>query len=180
VLRSIDVRKSKGSCKWVRSELGYYQLASVLFRQVGDLVKGEMLARKAHRIRIHCYGNDHQEVGLSGNLLANILTEQGNLGDETERLAERFLAISIRNEGRNGLHTASGNQNLFIHHTYLSNRLPINDEKREHLLKAKSYCTEGVRIYTEIYGSTHPVTIELASMLPVVTLMIAKCNRQLG
>jgi hypothetical protein len=48
--------------------------------------------------------------------LARILKEQGQLGDETRGLFERFLAISIRNDGLDGSNTAAGNLNLGSFH----------------------------------------------------------------
>jgi hypothetical protein len=47
--------------------------------------------------------SNHQRVGRSFLLLARILTLQSQLGDETKRLYERFLANSILNFGPDGL-----------------------------------------------------------------------------
>jgi hypothetical protein len=62
---------------------GAFNLADVLFKQNGDLIKAEMLARESLRIRNLIHGSDHGIVQMSCYLLANILEAQGNLGDET-------------------------------------------------------------------------------------------------
>jgi hypothetical protein len=57
---------------------GAYNLANVIYRQEGDLIKAEMLARESLRIRTLIYGSDHGIVQISCYLLANILSAQGN------------------------------------------------------------------------------------------------------
>jgi hypothetical protein len=73
---------------------GYNNYAFVIKEQSGDLVKAEMLAREALRIRVKLYNKDHYIVGYSTSLLANILALQGKLGCETMEFYERSL-ISI-------------------------------------------------------------------------------------
>lgn len=78
---------------------GYYNLANVINRRKGDLVKVEMCARESLRIRNLVYYDNHQYVSNSLSLLANILTSQGKLGYETKKLLERSLANDIEEQG---------------------------------------------------------------------------------
>jgi hypothetical protein len=57
-----------------------HNLADVIYRQRGHLIKAEAHAREAIRIRTKKNGNDHNDVGVSCLLLANILMVQGKLG----------------------------------------------------------------------------------------------------
>jgi hypothetical protein len=93
---------------------GAYNLANVIHEQNGDLIKAEELARESLRIRTLVYGNNHNNdyFSVSCDLLAGILSAQGKFGDETRGLYERSLAITIRNQGPDGLHTAIGNFNI--------------------------------------------------------------------
>jgi hypothetical protein len=97
--------------------------------------------------------------------LANVLRGQGQLGDETRGLYERYLAISIRNEGPDGLRTAAGNYDLGLFHCELAGKQAKVDFKQTQLLLAKAYLEESVRIHTKIYGSTHTETVDAASPL---------------
>jgi hypothetical protein len=96
--------------------MGAYNLANVIFQQKGDLIKSEMLARESLRIESLINNSNHQSVGRACNLLAAILRAQGKYGDETRGLYERFLAISIRNNGPDGHNTAVGSYSLGIFH----------------------------------------------------------------
>jgi tetratricopeptide (TPR) repeat protein len=101
-------RKNGMDQEGVEVAMGSYNLADVIYRQDGDLLKAEELAREALRIRslIHS-SNDHQ-IGASCHCLATILESQGRqLEDETKRLFERSLAIYIMIEGPDGLNTAN-------------------------------------------------------------------------
>jgi tetratricopeptide (TPR) repeat protein len=147
---------------------GYYNLASVIIKQEGDLVKAEMLARESIRIRTRLYGNDHINVGINYNLLGHILMSQDNYGDETMELLERSLAIITNNDGPDGTNTALSNLNLGVFYDQLSERQQ-NDERKIaylHLSKAKS--EEAVRIYTKIFGPNNPQTIEASSMFSII------------
>jgi tetratricopeptide (TPR) repeat protein len=144
---------------------GYYNLGSVIQTQNGDLYKAERLAREAYRIRIQLYGNDHFYVGASAALLASILMSQGEMGDETKKLLESVLAIAIRNEGLDGINTASGNYNLATYHVDLARRQVNSDTKKKHICLAKSYIKEAIRIYTKLFGSAHPQTVKATSNL---------------
>jgi tetratricopeptide (TPR) repeat protein len=91
---------------------GYYNLAKVMTRLGEDLDKAETLAREAYRIRLQLYGDNHQILGYSISQLATVLTSQGDFGEETQKLHERFLANSILNQGVDGVNTGAGYFNL--------------------------------------------------------------------
>jgi hypothetical protein len=77
-----------------------------------DLDKAETLAREAYRIRLQLYGDNHQILGYSISQLATVLTSQGDFGEETQKLHERFLANSILNQGVDGVNTGAAYFNL--------------------------------------------------------------------
>jgi tetratricopeptide (TPR) repeat protein len=91
---------------------GYYNLAKVMTRLGEDLDKAETLAREAYRIRLQLYGDNHQILGYSISQLATVLTSQGDFGEETQKLHERFLANSILNQGVDGVNTGAAYFNL--------------------------------------------------------------------
>jgi tetratricopeptide (TPR) repeat protein len=148
--------------------VGAYNLARVICRQEGDLVKSEELAREALRLRILIFGHQHSDVGASCLLLAEILQSQGILGDETSGLYKRALAIAIRNEGPDGFNDAIGNGNLAGFYHRLARIQPTYKSKRTHLLTSKSYYEESQRIWSKIDGPTHPRTVEATSGLNTV------------
>jgi hypothetical protein len=125
---------------------GAFNLADILFKQNGDLIKAEMLARESLRIRNLIYGSDHSIVQMSCYFLANILSAQGNLGDETRGLYERSLALSIRNDGPDGLNTAIVNNKFGQFYIQLAEKEPTVDAERTQLLLSKSYHEEALRI----------------------------------
>jgi hypothetical protein len=140
---------------------GARNLALAIYRQEGeDLLNSEALARESLRIRLLIYGNDHDQVGSSCDLLANILVAKGKLGDEARGLYKRYLAISIRDTG-----TAIANHNLGKLHYQLAKEANTDDSERTQLLLAKSYFEESLRIATKKLGSTHPNTLENAAFL---------------
>lgn len=153
---------------------GYCILGKVINNQFGDLVKAEALAREAYRIRVQLYGNDHFLVGLTGSNLANILMSQRKLGDETQKLYERSLAISITNEGPEAFNAGVENFNLGNFHQLLAKRQMTSDTRKQHLCLAKSYSTEADRISTKIYGSSNPHSIRYASQLSTITLELSE------
>jgi hypothetical protein len=144
---------------------GYFNLASVISEQEGDLAKAEMLVRESLRIRTRVYGNDHRNVGHCCNLLARILLSQGNLGNETTELFERALAIITMNYGPNGSNTAASNLNLGAFYHKLAKTRQETQRKIEYLLLSKSKYVESVRVWTKIYGPDHPQTIMASSQL---------------
>jgi hypothetical protein len=146
---------------------GYGNLAKAMNRMAVDFTKAEALARESYRIRLLLYGNDHQLIGISCSLLATILLSQNDLGAEHQRLHEHALAIFIRNEGPDGINTASTNANLGGLHW---NRFVVAGYKgKEHLRLAKGYCKETVRIYTKMHGPTHPHAVQYSSLLSHIT-----------
>jgi hypothetical protein len=147
---------------------GYYNLGNVIVMQNGDPVKAERLAREAHRIRIHLYGNNSVHIGPSASLLANSLRLHGKLGDETRELYDCFLARAIMNEGPDGISTAVGNFNLGLLHLNLADRQLTGDKRKEHLCLAKPYVKEAIRISIKIHGSNHQHTIQYTSILLVI------------
>jgi hypothetical protein len=148
---------------------GYHNLASVITKQKGDLVKAEMLARESLRIRTLVYGNDHVEVGLSCSLLARILTSQDNLGNETIELFERSLANDTKHFGPDGRNTAVSNFNLSAFYHQLADTQQNSQKKIEYLRLSKSIFKEALRIYTKIFGSDNPQTIEASSQLSIIS-----------
>jgi tetratricopeptide (TPR) repeat protein len=147
---------------------GAYNLARVIYRQNGDLIKAEELAREALRIRDHLYGNSHNNVGISIDLLARILRAQKNLGDETRELFEHSLAIDIRNGGPDGINTAVGNLNIGNFCRQLAGIQSTIDSKRTQLLLVKSHYEEALRIDLKVYGPNHPDTVDVTSQLTSV------------
>jgi hypothetical protein len=147
---------------------GAFNLANVIFKQEGDLMKAEMLARESLRIRTLIYGRDHNLVEMSCNLLANILRSQGNLGDETRGLYEHSLVLSIRNHGPDGLNTAIRNKNLGYFYSMLAGKQPTVDAKRTQQLLSKSCYENALRIYSKIYSPTHSDTVNTSSLLTAV------------
>jgi hypothetical protein len=104
-------------------------------------------------------------VGVSCLLLADILSEQGKLGDETKELYERSLAIFIRNEGPVGLNHAVANQNMGRYYHTLAGVQLTTALQRKELLLAKYCAEESIRIFTELFSPTHPVVLKGESFL---------------
>jgi hypothetical protein len=148
--------------------LGAYNLANVIFKQKGDLIKAEELARESLRIRTLINDSNHSTVDLSCDLLASISSAQGKLGDETRGLYERSLAISIRDGGPDGLNVATGNYNIGVFYEQLAVKQSTVDAIQTYLTIAKSHLVEAQRIYSKIYGPTHSNTVDAASRLNVV------------
>jgi hypothetical protein len=150
--------------------IGATNLALAIYQQEGgDLLNSKELARESLRIKLSIYGSDHDEVGSSCDLLANILVAKGQLGDEARGLYKRYLAISIRDTGPDGEGTAAANHNLGKLHYQLAKEANTDDSERTHLLLAKSYFEEALRIKTKILGSNHPSTLENAAFLENVS-----------
>jgi tetratricopeptide (TPR) repeat protein len=145
--------------------MGSYNLADVIYRQEGDLLKAEKLAREALRISSLIHNSDDHKIGVSCDLLARILKHQGKFEDETKELFERSLAIFIRREGPDGANTAISNINIGCYYYELARRQLIIDTQRKYFLVSKSHMDEAFRISTKIYGPTHPNTVQAASTL---------------
>jgi hypothetical protein len=117
-------------------------------------------------------------VGSSCVLLARILSEQGELGDEARGLFERYIAISIRNEGADGSSVGVGNINIGRFYFQLS--YPASntiDVKVHYLLKAKAYCEEGVRISKKVGNPNHPNYIAAERHLAGVLSELARLGK---
>jgi hypothetical protein len=95
---------------------GAYNLADIIYRQNGDLIRAEELARECLRIRTLLYDSGHNSVGLSCSLLASILGAQGNLGSETRALFDYSLSVSILNAGPDGMNRSTLNYNMGAFH----------------------------------------------------------------
>jgi hypothetical protein len=154
--------------------LGYYNLGSVIDTQNENIILAEMLAREALRIRTQLYGNDHHLVGHSVALLAGIFRKQGNLGDEVKELFERALAISIKNEGPDGVNTSIGNTNLGYFYRKLAFTDLTSEENIKHLHLSKFYYTEALRIKRKIFGLAHHNTIDAASDVSDITRALSE------
>jgi hypothetical protein len=148
--------------------MGASNLADVIYRQKGDLIKAEELARESLRIRTLIHGIDDHCIGMSCNLLAGILKRQGQLGDETKGLYERCLATFILNFGPDGSISAAGNYNLGLFYCKLAEAQTTVDLEQKQLLLAKGYFEESHRIRLKIHGPTHTVTVDTASTLAIV------------
>lgn len=131
---------------------GIYNLALVIYKQEGDLVKAEMLAREALRIRIKVFGTDEHIMGTTYDLLAKILQERVKFGDETRELYKRALAVPLRNQGPNGSNTMVGNMNLGSFYFGLAGMQLTIKSKKEQLNLSKSHYEEALRICQKIYG----------------------------
>jgi tetratricopeptide (TPR) repeat protein len=148
---------------------GYYNLASVVTKQEGDLVKAEMLARGSLRIRTRIHGNDHVNVGISCDLLGRILMSQGNIGNETMELFERALANDTKCFGPNGTNSAIHNLLLGTYYHQLANKQQEIQRNIEYLRLSKSKFEEAVRIYAKVFGLDNPQTIEASSQLFIIS-----------
>jgi tetratricopeptide (TPR) repeat protein len=133
---------------------GYYNSGNVIYRQKGDLMRAEMLVRESLRIFTLLYGSDHTYVGHSVGLLASILKDQGNLGDEVKELLERSLAIHIKNDGPEGMNTAIRYISLSSFHDQLARTDVSANKRKEHLTLSLSFTKEALRIRTKV-TSTH-------------------------
>jgi tetratricopeptide (TPR) repeat protein len=147
---------------------GYLSLADVIYKQEGDLVKAEMLAREALRIRTRLYGKDHNNVGVCCNLLGGILLSQGNLGDETMELLERALVNDTKHYGPDGSNTAESNETLGVLNLRLADRQQNYERKIVCLHLSKSKFEEAVRIFTKIFGRDNPQSIGASSKLSII------------
>jgi hypothetical protein len=102
------------------------------------------------------------------------LTAQSKLGNETRGLYERSLAISIRNEGPDGLNVATENYNIGEFYEKLARKQSTVDATQTYLILAKSHFIEAQRIYSKIYGPTHQYAINASSRLNVVIRILSK------
>jgi tetratricopeptide (TPR) repeat protein len=155
---------------------GAYHLADVIYRQKGDLMKAEELARESLRITSLINDSNHLGVGSTCTLLANVLRGQDQLGHETRGLHERYLAIFIRNEGPDGSNTAAGNYNLGRYYHQLADKQTTVALMQKQLLLAKVYFEESHRINSIIYGHTYPKTVDAASKLAAISSELSRIS----
>jgi tetratricopeptide (TPR) repeat protein len=155
---------------------GAFNLADVIYKQDGDLIKAEELARESLRITSLINDSNHHTVGRAYSLLAGILREQGQLGDETRELYKRCLSIFIRNEGPDGPSTASGNYNFGRYYHKLAVKQATVALMQKQLLLAKDYFEESHRINLMIYGHTNPGTVNTASELAAVLSELSRIS----
>lgn len=155
---------------------GSYNLADIIHKQNGDLVKAEKLARESLRIRIQLYDSEHFKIGDCSFLLARILQSRKDLGDETRDLFIRALGIFTRNEGPDGSNTAEGNIRVGEYYYQLFKLLELKEENTVEesleviklLFLAKKHLGEGCRIESLLYGHDNPSTYEAVDLLAAV------------
>jgi hypothetical protein len=96
---------------------------------------------------------------------------QGKLGNETKELLERFLAISIKNEGPDGINTAAANANLcffFISWQIYSKQL--KQEKSTYIYVKQGSCAN---LYQDT-GLITPEQLKIHYFYPVFHLNCQK------
>jgi tetratricopeptide (TPR) repeat protein len=149
--------------------VGAYNLSSIIFQQQdGDLMFAENKARESLRIICQLHDADDAKVGRHCLLLARILQKQEKFSNETKELFERALAIFTRHEGRDGTNSAVGNIAIGQFHYNWSVR-HIGSAKRIHLLRAKAYSEEGLRIAMILHAPTHGHYIGATEILTLVS-----------
>jgi tetratricopeptide (TPR) repeat protein len=148
---------------------GAYNLADVIYRQRGDLTNAARLAKESLDIRLLHTGNDIQALMIgqvaaakSSGLLANILTMQGELGIETQRLWVTTLNSCIKNEGPDSKNVANTyfSKGLFHlglagYHKHEQLKHIDPDKKRRHLINSKYCFTECLRIQALLNTKSH-------------------------
>jgi hypothetical protein len=152
---------------------GTYNLADVIYRQNGDLIKAEELARESLRIRLKLYGSNHPKVGASCLLVAKILESQKNFGEETKELLFRSLAISTKNEGSNGENVAIINSCIGTYYYQLADLASTFDTKQKLLLLAKFHHEEELRIELKLYGPNNPKCVKSSSQLLALSRLLS-------
>jgi hypothetical protein len=152
---------------------GYYDLANVITKQRGDMLKAEMLARESLRIRVIIDSNGPL-LGVSVVLLASVLRIQNKLGSETKELYEQSLANSIRNYGPDGENTANVHIIFGIYYRDLADKQQIGGEKKKHLRLSEIKIKEAVRIFTKIYGPDDLWTVRYSTELSTVIRLLSE------
>jgi tetratricopeptide (TPR) repeat protein len=174
---TLDSLKDPGNGLDQQSEAvanGYYDLGNVICQQEGDYIKAEKLARESLRIRSRLYDAHHHLVGMSSDLLAYILQDQGNLGSEAYRLYERSLVFHIRNYGSESFITAVTNYNMGNFYYLRAEKSQIAEARKDNLQLAESKYKESLRIYTVVFGPDHPKTIKALSQLSIISRKLSE------
>jgi hypothetical protein len=132
-----------------------YNFASVILEQgSGNLLKAEELLRESLRIRTKLFGSNHHrdyKLAESSMLLASALQKQDKNENETKELFKLSLSIWIRHEGPDGINVATANITIGRYFLKDARKQPY-EALKEHLLLAKSYFDEGLRIELKIHG----------------------------
>jgi gamma-glutamylcyclotransferase (GGCT)/AIG2-like uncharacterized protein YtfP len=135
---------------------GYFDLANVIDEE--DCVKAEMLARESLHIATI--------ISIQDTVLAFYLA--------TKELLERWLAISIKNNGPDGISTAIANANLGRFYHEVSKLQQLAEARKEHLHLSQTSYKEAVRIFTKILGPDNSRTIEFSSVLSSISLKLSE------
>jgi tetratricopeptide (TPR) repeat protein len=146
---------------------GYHNLGNIIFKQDGDLVKAEKLVREAYRIRGQLPG-EPLCLGLTANILGHILYKRGN-HVEAKKMYERFLAVSMRHEGMDGVNTAISNDNIGKYNLKMADEQLTVDTRRRYLRLALPFFKQALRITTKLYGPAHPKSIDHTLNISAVT-----------
>jgi hypothetical protein len=80
----------------------------------------------------------------------------------------------VKNDGPDGGNTAVGNFNLGHFHNHVSQSNLSASKRKEHLSLSKSYFKEALRIFTKVFGPGHPDTIDAASALSIISLVLSE------
>jgi hypothetical protein len=160
--------------------MGAHNLAGVIIQQGGDLIKAEVLAREALRIRTLIYVEDDHHIGYSCNLLGRVLLGQNKYGDETRDLLKRSLATDIKHEGPDAVNTAFSHRDLGLFYQHLAQMdQPTVELIRMYLQLAKTHYEESLRIRTKIFGSSDFKTLEVEKKLADISRIIAGVDANL-
>jgi hypothetical protein len=103
------------------------------------------------------------------DLLADISTAQGEKGNETKDMYERALAKSIKHYGPEGANTGQEYANLGNFYYELAAARQTAESRRELLFISKSNYDKAERILIKIFGPDHPRTIEVSSILSIIS-----------
>jgi len=103
------------------------------------------------------------------DLLADISIAQGEKGNETKDMYERALAKSIKHYGPEGATTGQAYANLGNFYYELAAARQTVESRRELLFMSKSNYDKAERILTKIFGPDHPRTMEVSSILSIIS-----------
>jgi hypothetical protein len=110
-----------------------------------------------------------RDLKKGSDLLADILVAQGKQGDETKDVYERALAKALKHYGREGANTGQAYANLGNFYYELAAVKQTANSRRELLFLSKSYYNEAEKILTKIFGPDHPRTMEVSSILSIIS-----------
>jgi hypothetical protein len=81
------------------------------------------------------------------------------------------LAIAIRNEGSDGLGTATANNDLGHYYYQLFQKNRSISASKDHLVLSQLYWKEAFRIYTKINGKHHEITMMAEQNVSLLSLV---------